>query len=253
MKRAKGFILGVVSTLIVFSLATTAYAAVTGRTIDIVDGIKIFLYGEPLEMTDVNSDVVEPFIHNGTTYVPVRGLSEALGQAVAWDSESKAVYIDKTLAPDERLNVNKITVTHFDMARKKIIYTIDFQNCQLITEGFNNWVGDSYFMSGYISSVKQLEFVKAVTQYDFLDWNNSDWEWYDTDYDYEQWDGVPLEEIIYVDSNLVHYSISVMYEDGSEWVQYAVERFPQNWNEMRQAFSELTGKDILIHDSASNR
>lgn len=36
---------------------------------------------------------IEPFIHNGTTYLPVRALAEALGQEVDWDQETATVLI----------------------------------------------------------------------------------------------------------------------------------------------------------------
>ena len=34
------------------------------------------------------------FIENGTTYVPIRIVSEALGAAVGWDGEANALTID---------------------------------------------------------------------------------------------------------------------------------------------------------------
>lgn len=35
----------------------------------------------------------EPFIYNGTTYLPVRAVSEALGERVEWDGTNNTVYI----------------------------------------------------------------------------------------------------------------------------------------------------------------
>lgn len=35
----------------------------------------------------------EPFIYNGTTYLPVRAVSEALGERVEWDGANNTVYI----------------------------------------------------------------------------------------------------------------------------------------------------------------
>lgn len=35
----------------------------------------------------------EPFIYNGTTYLPVRAAGEALGENVHWDGSTKSVYI----------------------------------------------------------------------------------------------------------------------------------------------------------------
>ena len=36
---------------------------------------------------------MEPFIYNGTTYLPVRAVGEALGKQVGWDGKTKTVYI----------------------------------------------------------------------------------------------------------------------------------------------------------------
>ncbi len=42
---------------------------------------------------DVNTSGSEPFIYNGTTYLPVRAVSETLGKPVNWDGNSSTVYI----------------------------------------------------------------------------------------------------------------------------------------------------------------
>jgi hypothetical protein len=41
----------------------------------------------------VNGAAVDPFISDGTTYLPVRAVSVALGKKVDWDAETKTVYI----------------------------------------------------------------------------------------------------------------------------------------------------------------
>ncbi|MBQ7718140.1 MAG: NPCBM/NEW2 domain-containing protein [Clostridia bacterium] len=41
----------------------------------------------------VNTSNNEPFIYNGTTYLPVRAVAEALGQNVDWDGNTKTVSI----------------------------------------------------------------------------------------------------------------------------------------------------------------
>jgi hypothetical protein len=47
--------------------------------------IKIFIDGKELTPTDANGKVVEPFIYNGTTFVPLRAISEAFGAEVEWE------------------------------------------------------------------------------------------------------------------------------------------------------------------------
>jgi hypothetical protein len=41
----------------------------------------------------VSGASVEPFIINGTTYLPVRAVAEALGMEVRWDNTAKSVHI----------------------------------------------------------------------------------------------------------------------------------------------------------------
>ena len=44
--------------------------------------------------------MVEPFIYNGTTYLPVRAVGDAIGKQVTWDGGSKTVYLGE--APNSK-------------------------------------------------------------------------------------------------------------------------------------------------------
>lgn len=231
MKNIKGFLLGVACTLLIISLGTTAYAAVTGSTIDIVSGIKLFLHGEELTTADANGEVVEPFIHNGTTYVPVRGLSEALGKAVAWDSESQSVYIDEPLPAEERLSISKIIVSDSCIWYGSYTTVLDFTNCQMTVEG-DDWQGAGSYTASYLPSEKQTVFFEAVAEYEMLRWSDDGWLWYGPG--------------MYMDiTDQVFYSITIIFEDGTEQKCSGYTVFPQNWNEMSAAFYELSGWNVL--------
>lgn len=56
-------------------------------------GIKLMVNGAPVTPKDANGSTVEPFIYNGTTYLPVRAVGNALGQDVSWNGNTKTVYI----------------------------------------------------------------------------------------------------------------------------------------------------------------
>lgn len=76
-------------------LGTTAFATVGSRTVQLMyNNIKILLNGKEIVPTDANGNAVEPFIIDGTTYLPVRGISSALGMNVGWDSATKTVTLD---------------------------------------------------------------------------------------------------------------------------------------------------------------
>ena len=55
--------------------------------------IKIYVDGVKIEPKDASGKTVEPFIYNGTTYLPVRAVGEALGKTVTWDGATQSVYL----------------------------------------------------------------------------------------------------------------------------------------------------------------
>lgn len=59
----------------------------------VYNDIKIVVNGKQIIPKDGDGNTVEPFISGGTTYLPVRAVSNALGQNVDWDSNTNTVYI----------------------------------------------------------------------------------------------------------------------------------------------------------------
>ncbi len=99
-KMIKGYFLGVLSTLLL--VGSVAYAASNTQTIEVIyDNIKVFKDNVLCETRDANGTIVEPFIYNGTTYMPVRGTANLAGMEVTWDGESKSVYLWDELVPAE--------------------------------------------------------------------------------------------------------------------------------------------------------
>lgn len=90
----RSFLTGVLATLLVVSLATPALAAAS-KTIEVLTGVKIYIDDVELHPTDAAGNPVDVFIYNGTTYLPVRAVSEALGRPVQWDGKTRSVYIGK--------------------------------------------------------------------------------------------------------------------------------------------------------------
>ena len=77
-------------------LAGTAVAAnsVITKTIQAnYMGIKIVVDGVEITPKDANGKVVEPFASEGTTYLPVRAIGEALDKDVTWDGSTATVYV----------------------------------------------------------------------------------------------------------------------------------------------------------------
>lgn len=71
--------------ILMFALfLTTSYAANTYRkTITVTSGVNVEFNNEAIDMTDANGKAVEAFIYNGTTYVPIRAVSNAFGADTA--------------------------------------------------------------------------------------------------------------------------------------------------------------------------
>lgn len=93
-KEFKGFIAGLMVAGVIVGTVGTAGAAV-GRmqaNLDYSD-IKISVNGQTITPTDANGNAVEPFAINGTTYLPVRAVGDALGLDVEWDGERKMVVL----------------------------------------------------------------------------------------------------------------------------------------------------------------
>lgn len=80
--------------LLVACLQLSSFASSFIKTIDVsYRDIKIYIDGDLLTPKDASGALVEPFIYNGTTYLPARAISEALGKTVEWDEETNSVYI----------------------------------------------------------------------------------------------------------------------------------------------------------------
>lgn len=96
MKRARNlrnFLAGVLTTVLVLALVVPAGAALTGKTIQVLTGVDIYVDGVEMKPTDATGKPVETFVYNGTTYVPLRAVSQSLGKNVKWDGANRRVYI----------------------------------------------------------------------------------------------------------------------------------------------------------------
>lgn len=63
--------------------------------------INIFIDGREFTARDANGSVVHPVLKNGTNYVPLRAVGEALGKTVHWDNVTRSVVIVTPLSESE--------------------------------------------------------------------------------------------------------------------------------------------------------
>ena len=91
-KRLQGFFAGILMGVIITS--GFVFAEDISKTINAVYmNVKLVVDGIQIEPKDANGNYVEPFIYNGTTYLPVRAVGEAFGKDVSWDGDTATVYI----------------------------------------------------------------------------------------------------------------------------------------------------------------
>lgn len=97
MKKShmKPYLCGVLTTALAFSLVGSVVASTTTRQATLnYSGIQLVVNGEKVTPTDANGVAVEPFAIDGTTYLPVRAIGNALGMEVGWNGDTQSVTLD---------------------------------------------------------------------------------------------------------------------------------------------------------------
>lgn len=94
-KQWKGFLAGVLATTLVCALTSPALAALAGKTIQVFTGVNVYVDDQLIQPKDANGNPVEVFVHNGTTYLPIRAIGNALGMPVQWEGKTNSAYVGK--------------------------------------------------------------------------------------------------------------------------------------------------------------
>jgi len=92
-KFSKANVIFILTAVFLTTSIVTATGALIQRTIEVGDGVKIFVDGNEVIIRDSNGDVAETFVYNGRTYAPTRAIAEALGREVTWDENLSRVNI----------------------------------------------------------------------------------------------------------------------------------------------------------------
>ena len=95
MKRGRRFVSFLLAMVMVCSLMVSAGAAEAQEEISayLSYDITVTYNGEAQTMTDAAGNTVYPVSYNGTTYLPVRAVSNMLGVAVEWDGTTQTVIL----------------------------------------------------------------------------------------------------------------------------------------------------------------
>lgn len=91
--------------------------------------IKLYINEERVTLTDPNGAIVEPFIYEGTTYLPLRSVAESLDKNVDWDGEKNLVSLTDGA---EKKEISKKEYTP-EIAEKTI--TVTYRNIAVSLNG----------------------------------------------------------------------------------------------------------------------
>ncbi len=95
MKEKRIFILITVITLVFcFSVSAMASNGSIQATLSYRD-IKVTMNDRPIDLKDATGATVEPFIIDGTTYLPVRAIADSLNLNVEWDGASSTIKLSE--------------------------------------------------------------------------------------------------------------------------------------------------------------
>lgn len=122
----KGFVSGLAVATLVFGLGAPAFAATVRQLNASYSGIKITMDGKEIVPTDASGAVVEPFAVDGTIYLPVRAVANALGLGVQWEGATQTV---------------KLSTPQMELDKKTIVYddqyvTLSFVECRNKDDNF---------------------------------------------------------------------------------------------------------------------
>lgn len=103
MQRAKDLVTGAIISALVVGVTPVALAK-TGATNILVQysNIKVVVDGKELSTSK------EPFIYDGTTYLPLRAVAEAVGKEVSWDNAAKVAYLGGKTAENPEPDVKPV-------------------------------------------------------------------------------------------------------------------------------------------------
>ncbi|HHX62560.1 MAG TPA: peptidylprolyl isomerase [Epulopiscium sp.] len=129
-------------------LTTTLYAAQITKKIDVVfNAITIMVNGEEVKADNI--------VHQGTTYVPLRAISELLDKEVTWTAETKTAYINDDNNIKQQHPVALMTMENGDQVKIELypeVAPITVKNfLTLIDQGFYDGLTFHRLIPGFMA------------------------------------------------------------------------------------------------------
>lgn len=175
--KLQGIVTGVLLSTLAIGLGGTAAA---GRNIEVSDGITITMNGVPFTPMDARGKEVPLFSYNGTTYAPVRALSEAAGLMVDYDATARVVQIE---TPDYAAALDPASSTYLTAEQAR----------ELALTDAGVTAAEAVFLKSHLNwedgrAIYDVEFCAGQTEYDYeldavtgavleKDWDCDGYDW----------------------------------------------------------------------------
>lgn len=94
MKRSRGILATILVLAVILGVTNAALATRAQVNKDLhYNDITVTLNGEKVTLTNENGEPMEPFIMDGNTYLPIRGVAQAIGMYIDWDKDAREVQL----------------------------------------------------------------------------------------------------------------------------------------------------------------
>ena len=122
-KQTRGFILGFITCILIFSLIipVASWAGTKTATVTYRD-IKVYIDSVETTLKDLEGNAIEPVILFDTVYVPLSPLARAFGKSSTWDGNANAIYIGPK--PTEKVNFMDVAPP-YDVSNKYRVTAAD--------------------------------------------------------------------------------------------------------------------------------
>ena len=225
----KGYIAGLLAGL---ALLAAVSAVAANINVD-MGGIKVFWDGIETDLPNARGERVEPFIYNGTTYVPLRAMAGLMGLPVAWNQQELAVYLDGerpsgTIIPASQMVNYDGNKNRDNYVKKTYKYNLKDKTyiCEEAFVGYSD-TSFEYMLNGHYSRLTAT----AVMPYESVGSNREghisfyscgdgeDWELIDS-YDLQQTKGEVDIDVDLRSVDNLRISLSHPYRSSSDIVMY---------------------------------
>ena len=154
-----GFLIGTMS------IGTVAYAKSTTEDITVrYDNIKVYKDNVLYELKDSNGTKIEPFIYNGTTYLPLRSTADLAGLDVTWDGATKSVYLWGEMSAADTYLME--VCPPYDLVRFKTVLRNNGETMEMSGEKYSNGL---HGYSTYVNSQDRYALFNLNGKYAYMD------------------------------------------------------------------------------------